>query len=157
MYDKAIVLIDHDTCSSNQEFLNKVNSELNTCFSESDINVERKWKINNVIAGEKELDLFIRCLPETETGAIEAVMLDALTTDEVEEKIISDSDNFIVTMSQEQNRYLQRKSLISKAIFNTYFSIRTPEEKYDERARVLKAYDWEGNEVLNRSFSFLEI
>ena len=44
---------------------------------------------------------------------------------------------------------LQKKSLIAKAVFNTYFAIRTPEEKFDERSRVLKAYDWEKNEVLN--------
>lgn len=37
---------------------------------------------------------------------------------------------------------MQRKSLIAKAVFNTYFAIRTPEEKCGERSRVLRAYDW---------------
>lgn len=60
-------------------------------------------------------------------------------------------------MAQNQDRYLQKKSLVAKAVFNTYFAIRTPEEKYDERARVLKAYDWEKNQVLNDSFDFLDI
>ena len=40
---------------------------------------------------------------------------------------------------------------------NSYFSIRAPEEKYDERARILSAYDWKNNEILNSSFSFLDI
>ena len=42
-------------------------------------------------------------------------------------------------------------------IFNTYFAIRTPEEKYDERARVLKAYDWRNNPVLSQGFDFFNI
>ena len=52
---------------------------------------------------------------------------------------------------------LLKPSRISKAVFNTYFSIRTPEEKYDERAKVINAYNWKGNEVLNSCFQFLNI
>lgn len=156
-FDKVIVLIDHDTINSNKEFIDKINENLQTQFKESDINLEIKWMISNLTRGDIALDLYIRCLPESETGAIEAVMLEALATDSVEKNLIEDSENFVLDMAQKQNRYLQKKSLVSKAVFNTYFAIRTPEEKYDERARILKAYDWEGNEVLNRSFSFLDI
>ena len=156
-FDKVIVLIDHDTVDSNMEFINKINEKLQTHFSESDINANRKWKINNLILGEIELNLYIRCLPENETGAIETVMLEALATDNVEEDIIENSRKFISEIANNQDRYLQKKSLIAKAVFNTYFAIRTPEEKFDERSRVLKAYDWEKNEVLNNSFNFLDI
>ena len=84
-------------------------------------------------------------------------MLEALATDEVEENLIKDSNDFITEMAQKQNRYLKKKSRIPKAVFNTYFAIRTPEERYDERARILKAYDWKSNETINKSFSFLDI
>lgn len=157
VFDKVFVLIDHDTVSSNVEFMDKVNEKLETKFSEVDINVERKWKISNEIMGEQVIDIFIKCLPESETGAIEKIMLEALSTDNLEQEIIDKSNEFIIKMAQTQKRYLQRKSLISKAIFNTYFAIRTPEEKYDERARILKAYDWKNNETINKCFSFLDI
>lgn len=157
VFDKVFVLIDHDTVSSNVEFMDKVNEKLETKFSEVDINVERKWKISNEIMGEQVIDIFIKCLPESETGAIEKIMLEALSTDNLEQEIIDKSNEFIIKMAQTQKRYLQRKSLISKAVFNTYFAIRTPEEKYDERARILKAYDWKNNETINKCFSFLDI
>lgn len=156
-FDKVIILIDHDTIDSNIAFIDKVNEKLQTHFRECDINVDRKWKVNNLIVGELDLDLYIRCIPEKETGAIETIMLEALATDTVEEDIIEDSKKFILEIAQKQNRYLQKKSLVAKAVFNTYFAIRTPEEKYDERARVLKAYDWEKNKVLNNSFDFLDV
>lgn len=157
LFDIVILLIDHDTDDSNKEFISQFNENLGTNFHEEDINNKLVWKIDNTVLGEQDVKLFIRCLPESETGAIESVMLKALSTDDVEENLIKDSRNFITSMSQKQTKYLQKKALISKAIFNTYFAIRTPEEKYDERARILKAYNWKSNEVINNSFSFLNI
>lgn len=156
-FDKVIILIDHDTTESNKNFIDKVNESLQTDFKETDINTIVKWKIDNLVMGKLELDLYIRCVPEIETGAMETIMLQALATDSIEENLIEDIKMFILEIAQKQNRYLQKQSFISKAIFNTYFAIRTPEEKYDERGRILKAYDWEGNVVLNNSFGFLDI
>lgn len=84
-------------------------------------------------------------------------MLQALNVDEIENDLIQQSEQFMRNTSTRQNRYLQKDSRIHKAIFNTYFAIRTPEEKYDERARILKAFDWKNNEVLNEYFAFLNI
>ncbi|MCU6688700.1 hypothetical protein OCV62_01630 [Gallintestinimicrobium propionicum] len=155
--DKVIILIDHDTIDSNREFIEQINENLGTQFVEEDINSNSKWIINNFVLGQCQVDLFFKCLPENETGAIEKIMLEALTTDEVEENLIKDSNDFITEMAQKQNRYLRKKSRISKAVFNTYFAIRIPEEKYDERARILKAYDWKNNETINKNFNFLDI
>ena len=155
-FDKVLVLIDHDTVDSNKAFVKEMNEKLRTNFEESDLNTDRKWKIKNLVA-ELELDLYICCIPQNEIGAIESIMLEALATDSIEKTLVEDSREFISQMARKQSRYLQKKALIAKAVFNTYFAIRTPEEKYDERARVLKAYDWEHNEVLNRNFSFLDV
>ena len=155
--DRVIVLIDHDTVDSNRIFIEQINENLDAQFVEGDINNNTKWTINNFIFGLCQVDLCFRCLPENETGAIEKIMLEALATDEVEENLIKDSNDFITEMAQKQNRYLKKKSRIPKAVFYTYFAIRTPEERYDERARILKAYDWKSNETINKSFSFLDI
>ena len=140
LVNKVIILIDHDTVSSNGEFLDNINEKIGTHFLEEDINVLRKWTVDNDFL-----------------ESTESIMLQALDTDSIENKIIQDSRQFIETEAENQDRYLQKKSLVSKAIVNTYFAIRMPEEKYDERARVLKAYNWEENEVLNDSFAFLNI
>lgn len=157
LFDKVIVMVDHDTITSNQEFLKILNEKLNAEFQESQINAVTEWYIYNAILGEVKVELLIRCLPEKDTGAIETIMLEALNTDDVENELINESGNFINQIANQQHRYLQKKSRIAKAIFNTYFAIRTPEEKYDERARILKAYDWNNNEVLNDEFRFLDL
>ena len=157
IYSNIIVMIDHDSVDSNMSFLNKLNQELGTAFCEDDINKGCKWCIMNTILGEIALDLFITCIPDTDVGSIENVMLEALTTDVVENDLINESTRFINDVAQRQDRYLQKKSRIYKAIFNTYFSIRAPEEKYDERAKILKAFDWKSNKTLEEKFAFLNI
>lgn len=157
IYNKVIVMIDHDTVSSNQEFINQLNDKAGENFETSQLNVWSEWLIESLIFGETCVDLYLGCIPSDNTGAIETIMLEALATDQLEIKLISDTRDFINGVSNNQNRYLQKESRRSKAIFNTYFAIRTPEEKYDERARVLNAYDWKNNEILNSSFQFLDI
>ena len=157
LFDRVIVMIDHDTVNSNEEFIGQINFKLDTDYVVSQINLEVGWTIDNPIIGKINISLFVKSIPEEETGAIETVMLKALETDSVEAGLIADATVFVNDIASKQSRYLQKKSRVSKAIFNTYFAIRTPEEKYDERARILKAYDWENNEVINGSFSFLDV
>lgn len=156
-FDKIIVLIDHDTMDSNKTFIDKINAKLDIDLCEEDINHDKSWKISNFAKEDYKVELHIHCIPEVQTGAIENIMLEALATDSVEENIIDRSRKFILETARNQNRYLQKKSYVSKAVFNTYFAIRTPEEKYDERAKILKAYNWKDNEILNAGFSFLDI
>ena len=112
LFDKVIILIDHDTVDSNKIFVDKLNEKLQTNFNERDINVDIKWKTDNLVFKEIELDFYISCLPEEETGAIESVMLEALVTDDIEENLVNNSEKFILYIRENQDRYLQRKSLI---------------------------------------------
>jgi hypothetical protein len=154
---RVIIMIDHDTIDSNKKFIDQLNTCLGESFCEDHINVWSEWKIENPIMGSLKLELYIECIPEKETGAIETIMLEALETDFEEKKLISESENFVNNIANTQNRYLQKKSRIFKAVFNTYFAIRAPEEKYDDRAKILNAYDWKNNVILNSSFEFLDI
>jgi len=74
--------------------------------------------------GNIKIDLFIISVPENEIGSIENVMLDALNTDAIEEELIDDCRTFIAEVAEKQDRYINKKSRICKAIFNTYFAIR---------------------------------
>ncbi|SFR71202.1 DUF3226 domain-containing protein [Anaeromicropila populeti] len=155
IYNKIIIMIDHDTVDSNKKFIEQLNICIGETFTENQINIWSQWEVENLVLGVQKIELYIKCIPETETGAIESIMLNALGIDAIEQKVIQESSRFIEKIANTQNRYLQKKSGIYKAIFNTYFSIRTPEETYAERARILRAYDWKNNEILNCGFSFL--
>lgn len=93
-------MIDHDTVDSNKIFVDKLNEKLQTNFNERDINVDIKWKTDNLVFKEIELDFYISCLPEEETGAIESVMLEALVTDDIEENLVNNSEKFICILEK---------------------------------------------------------
>lgn len=156
VWSHLIVMIDQDTLKTKEDFIKKTNARLKADFSAVGMNRWSCWEIENVVLGKQRIRCYIKCIPEEETGAIEAVMLEALDTDEIEHDLIRQSIGFIEDVSKRQSRYLQKKSRISKAVFNSYFSIRAPEEKYDERAKVLKAYQWEENRILDERFAFLQ-
>lgn len=157
VWNRIIVMIDNDTEEGTLSFLSKLNEELHTAFGEEHLNSPGKMSITNPVFGDIPIELQIQCIPQNDTGAIEKIMLEALNTDAIEENLIKECGQFIQEVTESQDRYLQRKSRVNKAIFNTYFAIRAPEEKYDERARVLNAYDWKNNKVLNSNFAFLDI
>lgn len=157
IWNRIIIMIDHDTEEGTSEFLTKLNGKIQQDIRERQLNSQIQLAISNSIFGNIPIELQIQCIPKNDTGAIEKIMLEALNTDEVEDKLIKECDGFIQGIVAMQERYLQRQSRVSKAVFNTYFAIRAPEEKYDERARILNVYDWKNNEVLNSSFTFLDI
>ncbi len=45
--------------------------------------------------------------------------------------------------------------MITKAKFDTYFSIRTPAEQFVERQNILKSVDWENYSSIQRDFALL--
>lgn len=156
VWSHLIVMIDQDTLKTKEEFIKKINAQLKADCSLLRMNQWNCWEIENAVLGKQRLHCYIKCIPEEESGAIETVMLEALDTDEIEHDLIRQSIDFIEDISRRQSRYLQKKSRISKAVFNSYFSIRAPEEKYDERAKILKAYQWKENRILEEEFSFLQ-
>lgn len=156
-YQKVLVMIDNDTIESKDLFIRQVNQEIGSDFSESVMNMGAlDWNIKNDVLGNITVSLLMNCIPDQHCGAIEQVMFEALQTDVIEEMLISESKQYIERMANQQSRYLQAKSRHAKASINTYFAIRFPEEKYDERARILRAFDWENNPSLSQSFRFLE-
>lgn len=154
---RIIVMFDHDTVKSPEEFLASMNDKIGTDFKDDIFGKYVDWNMQDAFEDMISVKLLLLFVPAGETGAIETVMLNALNTDKIEEDLIISSEKFIDFVIKQQDRYLQKKSRWKKAIFNTYFVIRAPEEKYDERAKILSAYDWKGNEVLEKSFGFLDL
>ena len=57
----------------------------------------------------------------------------------LDKNIINECSNFVDRIDPEK-KYLTSRRYITKAKFDTYFSIRTPVEQYAERQNILKNY-----------------
>lgn len=59
-----------------------------------------------------------------------------------DKKIIQSCNSFVDNVDPEK-KYLTSRRYITKAKFDTYFSIRTPAEQFAERQQILKNVKWE--------------
>ena len=55
-----------------------------------------------------------------------------------------------------ERKYLNRRRLITKAKFDTYFSIRTSAAQFVERQDILKNVNWEEYEAIQKQFVLLK-
>ena len=71
-------------------------------------------------------------IPFEENGAMETFLLNAIDEEDVyDKKIIQQCIEFVDNVDLER-RYLTNRRYITKAKFDTYFSIRTPAQQFNE-------------------------
>lgn len=82
-------------------------------------------------------------IPFTQCGAMETLLLDSIAEkDDYDKDIINQCNQFIDTIDKERRYLIHRRHTI-KAKFNTYFSIRVPEDFYTERQKIFQSFPWE--------------
>ena len=79
-------------------------------------------------------------------------LLDAIAQDDEYDKIIIDKCNTFIDDVDPEARYLNSRRIITKAKFDTYFSVRTLAEQFGERANILKNVKWENYTKLQMDF-----
>lgn len=94
-------------------------------------------------------------VPFEENGAMETFLLNVISeNDKYDEKIIGECKRFVDNIDPEK-RYLTGRRLITKAKFDTYFSIRTSAEQFAERQNILKNVKWEQYAKIQKDFKLL--
>ena len=68
-----------------------------------------------------------------------------------DKKIIESCNGFVDNIDPEK-RYLASRRHITKAKFDTYFSVRTPAEQFAERQQILKNVKWEQYSKIQKDF-----
>lgn len=94
-------------------------------------------------------------VPFEENGAMETFLLHAIAENDVYDKEIIEKCNNFVDGADPLKRYLSKRRLITKAKFDTYFSIRTSAEQFTERQNILKNIKWEKYTALQADFGLL--
>ena len=88
-------------------------------------------------------------------GAMETFLLNTIGANDSYDKTIIEECNQFVERVDPQKRYLTSRRYITKAKFDTYFSIRTPVQQYTERQNILKNVQWEEYNHIQTAFDKL--
>lgn len=160
-FDNIVIITDRDEITTEKAFISEISDVLNNSVSSFDVisnSLWSKFEYLNASQDEKKSCLLLLVIPFEDTGALETFLLKTIGEKDntgTEKKIIKQC-NYFVDHIDTDKKYLQHRRHVTKAKFDTYFSVRTPLEQFTERRDILKNIPWEDFEKVQTSFKELE-
>ena len=151
---KIALVTDRDDISI-EEIEQSISTQLSPIVNKVSNNV---WKKNNVDAdlGTKvKIDFLLLVIPKENTGALETVLMEALSQDEYDANIIKQSGQFVTELKPSAERYIHENRLQLKAQLGVAFSIFNPEKTFSLFKERLVSIKWEDYPVLAECFEKL--
>lgn len=122
-------------------------------------NIENNiWKTNNVdaeLGTRVTIEFLLLVIPKENTGALETVLMEALSYDEYDANIIEKCDQFVTSIKLDADRYIHENRLQLKAKLGVVFSIFNPEKTFSLFKERLVSVKWEDSPVLAKCFEKL--
>lgn len=159
MYKKIVIVTDRDEMETEQNFIQIVQTVLNdndVVYTQPIAN--NSWtecSMKNRAGTTLDFSLLLLVIPFEENGAMETFLLSAIGANDSYDKAIIEECNQFVERVDPQKRYLTSRRYLTKAKFDTYFSIRTPVQQYTERQNILKNVQWEEYNHIQTAFDKL--
>ena len=119
---------------------------------------ENSWTENsfvNSFGNVAKVEFLLIAIPQKEAGALETLLMNALSEDEYDANIVEKSKEFVAYISPNSQRYISTKRLLLKSQLGVVLSIINPEKifyLFDER---LKSVKWENYKSITKCFSKL--
>jgi len=120
---------------------------------------DRRWILNkssDAFEMEKDREILLLIIPETHEGALETIMLDAISEDEYDKNIVDHCRSFVANMRSEASRYISSDRLKLKAELGVTWAIQYPEKVFSLIDEVIQEVPWETYETLRECFKPLE-
>lgn len=159
-FDKIVVLTDRDEINTESELIRKIEDVFNAnqVISNAVLNHNSwiKCSMQSRAGVRKEFEILVLIIPFEECGAMETFLLKAIAQKDVYDGNIINQCNSLVDTVDPERKYLNKRRLITKAKFDTYFSIRTSAAQFVERQDILKNVNWEEYEAIQKQFVLLK-
>lgn len=158
-FTKVVIITDRDEVNTEIDFISSVES----IFSEFGVVHQEavshnKWndcEMVNSTGRKLRFSLLLLIIPFEETGAMESFLLNVIAANNDYDKNIIEQCKNLVDNVDPEKRYLTGRRIITKAKFDTYFSVRTPAEQFVERQNILKSVKWEDYAKIQQDFQLL--
>ena len=159
VYNKIVIVTDRDEVGTEQTFiqtLQQVLSEYNiTTTTPITNNTWLPYSMQNQVGITIDFSILLLMIPFEENGAMETFLLNAIADKDSYDKTIIEQCNQFVDQIDPEKRYLTSRRYVTKAKFDTYFSVRTPVEQYAERQSIVKNVKWEEYNHIQTAFQKL--
>lgn len=153
-FDKIAVVTDRDDKS-----IKSIEEALDLTYENMDIRFrENEWLLNSYIDGysqKKRMDSLLLVIPREEEGALETLMLKAISEDEYDKNIVEGAREFIDGIKPKADKYLRNKGLETKACLGVTWAVQYPENQFKYFREKIVSVPWEKYDNLKKSFGKL--
>ena len=106
-------------------------------------------------AQKKRMDALLIVIPREEEGALETLMLLAICEDDYDKNIVDEAKEFMEKIEPKADRYLQNKSLETKACLGATWAVQYPENQFKYFREKIVSVPWEKYDNLRKCFGKL--
>lgn len=151
-FQKIVIVTDADG-----ESIPDTESFINEQFTSLSDFRNGKWTQQQYCDGfakEQVFQSFLLVIPINKQGALETVLLDALSgMSKSNNIIVSESKNFVYKMRNGAGReYIKSDRLELKSQLNVTFAIISPQKVFDYIEDLIRSVDWENSEIIRSCF-----
>ena len=119
---------------------------------------QNEWTQNryrNSFGQQEEMEFLLLIIPTDKEGALEALLLEAISEDPYDRKIVERCGDFVDSMEADAGRYLKSPRLKLKSRLGVTWAIQSPGKEFHFIDQQIRAVPWESYELLSRCFAQL--
>jgi len=119
----------------------------------------RTWVTNDytdAFGMQKSIETLLLIIPAEHQGALETVMLEAISEDPYDKNIVEKCASFVERIRPEADRYITTDRLQLKANLSTVWAIQSPEKVFTRIDDQIRSVQWEKYQVLRECFGILD-
>ena len=119
---------------------------------------DRKWCENsyrNAFGIKKNLRLLLVIIPREHAGALENIMLSAISEDPYDRNIVDKTASFVQQIRRGADKYISTERLQLKAHLGVTWAVQFPEKVFSTIDEQINSVRWEEYETLEKCFGIL--
>ena len=151
-FGKIAVLTDHDQRAVS-EIEEAANAALAGIHADIRNNVWVSGMYQDAYHINRELSILLTAIPKEHQGALETVMLEAISEDPYDKNIVDCTGDFAARMRTEAGRYISSDRLQLKAHLGLTWAVQYPEKIFSLIDEQIRSVRWEESEILAECFA----
>lgn len=120
-------------------------------------NIANQSWVNNIYENSYKqhaiVDFLLIVIPEDKEGALETLLLEAISEKEYDKTIVKRSIAFVDEIQPVATEYISKKRLKLKAYLGVTWAIQYPEKIFSFIDEQIRSVEWEGSQILAQFFS----
>lgn len=153
-FEKIAIVMDRDDREI-EEMCDSLSEGMSGFFTEIR---DREWCDNiyrDAFGMEKNVRLLLVIIPKENLGALENVMLLAISENPYDKNIVDKTAMFVQQMRKEADKYISTDRLQLKAHLGVTWAVQFPEKVFSLIDEQIKSVRWEEYDTLNKCFGIL--